>query len=118
MLHCSSDGGFAYSVQEWETMWRLDLPIVSIILNNDTFAWIKHVEKARLVEQYISVDFHHVDFATVAKGFGARGHNAKTASELAAALDHEKSPQGPALIDIATDQWETSVLRTSSGGKN
>ena len=117
VLLFAGDGGFAYSVQELEVMARLELPIVAVLFNNDSLAWMKHVEKKRLGGRYISTDFRHVDFATVARGFGARGYTVRTSAELAAALAQERTPRGPAVIDVATDQWSTPVLRFSSAGE-
>jgi thiamine pyrophosphate-dependent acetolactate synthase large subunit-like protein len=117
VLLFAGDGGFAYSVQELEVMVRLSLPVVTLIFNNDTLGWIKHVEKKRLADGFISADFSHVDFATVARGFGARGYTASTLGELESALSSERTPAGPALIDVASDQWATPVLRFSSGGE-
>ncbi len=117
VLLFAGDGGFAYSVQELEVMARLELPVVAVLFNNDTLGWMKHVEKKRLGGRYISTDFRHVDFATVARGFGARGYTVRTSAELAAALAQERTPRGPAVIDVATDQWSTPVLRFSSAGE-
>ena len=111
----AGDGGFAYSLQELEVMVRFNLPVISILFNNDTLAWIKHSEKNCFKNGYISTDFHHVDFASVAKGFGSRGYTVRNADELTAALKQERSPKGPAVIDVISDQWETPVLRFSSG---
>jgi len=116
ILLFAGDGGFAYSIQELEVMARLKLPIVSIVFNNDALAWIKHIQQQRFKTGYISTDFHHIDFATVAKGFGVRGYTARTAAELSEALRNEQSNEGPAVIDVITDQWETPVLRSSSIG--
>jgi thiamine pyrophosphate-dependent acetolactate synthase large subunit-like protein len=77
---------------------------------------IKHFQQQRFKTGYISADFHHIDFATVAKGFGVRGYTARTAEELSEALKNEQSNEGPAVIDVITDQWETPVLRSSSIG--
>lgn len=113
ILHFTGDGGFSYSVQELEVMVRLQLPVVTILLNNDTLAWIKHVQKDYYEGQYISTDFSHVDFGTVAQGFGARGYTVNSVDELRSCLALEKSPQGPAVIEVITDQWETPVLKYS-----
>jgi acetolactate synthase-1/2/3 large subunit len=116
ILHFAGDGGFAYSVQELEVMARLNLPIVTILFNNDCLGWIKHIQKTRYQERYISCDFHHIDFATVARGFDVRSYHAATLGQVAEAMAAEQAPDGPVLIDMRTDQWETPVLRNASGG--
>jgi acetolactate synthase-1/2/3 large subunit len=110
VLQFAGDGGFGYSVQELEVMRRLDLPIVSVIFNNSTLGWIKHVQKSVFKENYISTDFTQVDFATVAKGFGVRSYSARTLEEVQEYMALEQSPKGPAVIEVISDQWETPVL--------
>ena len=115
ILHFAGDGGFAYSLQEMEVMNRLGLPIISIILNNDTLGWIKHIQKKRYAERYISCDFKHIDFSTVARGFGVKGYQVTSLDQLGSILSEEKDPNGPVLLDITTDPWQTPVLRNASG---
>ena len=110
VLQFAGDGGFGYSVQELEVQKRLGLPVVSIVFNNDTLGWIKHTQKDFFEGNYISSDYSHIDYGTVAKGFGARSYTVKTIEEFKKALDQEKSPQGPAVIEVISDQWETPVL--------
>jgi acetolactate synthase-1/2/3 large subunit len=109
VLQFAGDGGFGYSLQEMEVMNRFKLPIVTMIFNNDTLGWIKHVQQNYYDQNYVSTDFSHVDFATVAKGFGARSYTATNLDEVRAALEQETKPDGPAVIDIISDQWETPV---------
>lgn len=109
VLQFAGDGGFSYSLQELEVMARFKMPIVSVILNNDTLGWIKHVQKNHYDQNYISTDFAHVDFATVAKGFGARSYTVTSLDELREALAMEANPEGPAVIDVISDQWESPV---------
>jgi acetolactate synthase-1/2/3 large subunit len=110
VLQLTGDGGFGYSVAELEVMLRLKLPVVTILLNNDTLGWIKHVQKDHYDQNYVSTDFAHVDFATVAKGFGARSYTVRTLEEFRQCLVKEASPDGPALIEVISDQWSTPVL--------
>lgn len=110
ILQFAGDGGFGYSLQELEVMKRYNLPIVTIVFNNDTLGWIKHVQRDYYEENYISTDFSHVDFAMVAKGFGARSYTARTLEEFKQYMEIETSPDGPALIDVISDQWESPVL--------
>ena len=91
-------------------MKRLNLPVVSVVLNNDTLGWIKHVQKDYYQENYISTDYAHIDFAIVARGFGVRSYTARSIDDLKGYLELEKTPQGPAVIEVISDQWETPVL--------
>jgi acetolactate synthase-1/2/3 large subunit len=110
ILHFAGDGGFSYSIQELEVMRRFNLPVVSVIFNNDTLGWIKHVQKSYFEENYISTDYSHIDFATVAKGFGVRSYTARTMADVREFVALEKSPKGPAVIEVISGQWETPVL--------
>ncbi len=110
IIQFAGDGGFGYSLQELEVIKRLGLPVVTFVFNNDTLGWIKHVQKNYYAENYVSTDFAHIDFATVARGFGARGYTATSLDEVRTALKAETVPDGPAVIDVISDQWETPVL--------
>ncbi len=110
IIQFAGDGGFGYSLQELEVMARYKLPVISIIFNNDTLGWIKHVQKDYYQENYISTDFSHIDFATVARGFGAAGYNVNTLEELSACLTEVQHIEGPVVIDAISSQWETPVL--------
>jgi len=114
VLLFAGDGGYAFSNQEMEVMVRLKLPVITCLFNNNALGWIKHVQLARYGDNYISSDFNHIDFATVSRGFGARGYTVNTLDELREALAKESDPQGPALIDMRTDEYETPVLRSVS----
>jgi acetolactate synthase I/II/III large subunit len=113
ILQFAGDGGFGYSLQEIEVMARFNLPVVNVIFNNDTLGWIKHVQKDYYDQNYVSTDFAHINFATVAEGFGARGYTAKTLDEFAEYLAMEEKPSGPAVIEVLSDQWESPVLGTA-----
>ena len=91
-------------------MVRLKLPILTLIFNNSILGWIKHIQKDRYSERYISTDFTKVDFATVAKGFGAEGYSINSLDQLSDLLKTYQTLQKPVVIDILTDQWETPVL--------
>jgi acetolactate synthase-1/2/3 large subunit len=110
ILQFAGDGGFGYSLQELEVMKRCNLPVITVVFNNDTLGWIKHVQRDYYEENYISTDFSHVDFATVAKGFGARAYTARTLAEFQHCMEMETAPDGPVLIDVISNQWESPVL--------
>lgn len=109
ILHFAGDGGFSYSMQEMEVMSRFKLPILTIILNNDTLGWIKHVQRDHYDQNYVSTDFSHVNFSVVASGFGLRSYRVTDLAGLRECLDKETNPDGPALIEVISDQWSSPV---------
>jgi acetolactate synthase-1/2/3 large subunit len=109
ILHFAGDGGFSYSMQEMEVMARFKLPILTIILNNDTLGWIKHVQRDHYDQNYVSTDFSHIDFSVVASGFGLRSYRVTDLAGLRDCLDKEANPEGPALIEVISDQWSSPV---------
>lgn len=110
IIHLAGDGGFGYSVQELETMVRLKLPITTFVFNNSTLAWIKHIQKEKYKETYLSTDYQEVSFARVAEGFGALGYSVTTLNRLREIMKEIGVLTEPVVIDIKTDQWETPVL--------
>ena len=113
----AGDGGWAYSMQEIETMARFELPIVNVVINNHTLGWVKHVEKVRFKEDYISTDFSQVDYAKAAEALGARAYRASNISEFIACLEEAGRVSGPVLIEVQVNETESPVLRFSSEGE-
>ena len=106
----AGDGGFAYSVAELSTLVKYNLKVVSIVLNNRALSWIKWNQRMTWGERYQSSDFPDVDFAAVARGFGCQGISVTQPDELAAALESAFASDGPVVIDVKTEEWETPIL--------
>ncbi len=116
----AGDGAWAYSMGEVETMTRLGLPILNVVLNNRTLAWAKHAERARFNGAgYLSVDFADVNYAAGAAGLGARASRISRLSEFRAAVetwDRGAATTAPTVIDVLTDEVDSPVLKFSSKG--
>jgi acetolactate synthase I/II/III large subunit len=98
------DGGFGYQVAEIETAARLDLPVVTIILNNRTLAFEAHVQTLLYDHLVPEVDdFGDVDYGEVARAFGANGVRVRTAAELRQALADARDRRVPTVIDALID---------------
>ncbi|TCZ53599.1 acetolactate synthase catalytic subunit [Roseicella aquatilis] len=97
------DGGFAHSWAELETLRRLELPIVTLVLNNGILGYQKHAEEVKFGEHTKAVFFTTVDHAAIARACGVEGvrveHSAEIRPALAAALEAGK----PVLVDMVTD---------------
>jgi acetolactate synthase-1/2/3 large subunit len=106
----AGDGGFAYSVAELSTLAKYGLKVVSVVLNNSALSWIKWGQKIAWGGRFQSSDFPEVDFATVARGFGCHGVRVTRPEDLRPALEAAFEGDGPVVIDVKTEEWETPIL--------
>jgi acetolactate synthase-1/2/3 large subunit len=101
----TGDGGFGYNVGELETAVRLGLPVVVIVLNNQSLAFEYHLQKLLYGDPVSDVDnFADVDYAAVARAFGAEGYRARTPAEFGEAFRRALVSDRPSLIDALVDK--------------
>ncbi|MBI0433328.1 acetolactate synthase catalytic subunit [Roseomonas sp. KE0001] len=97
------DGGFGHSWAELETLFRLQLPVTVVVLNNGILGFQKHAEDAKFGEHTIACDFASVDHAAIARACGISGVRVERGEDLGAALDAAFAAGKPALIEVITD---------------
>jgi acetolactate synthase-1/2/3 large subunit len=101
----TGDGGFGYHIGELETALRLDLPVVIVVLNNQTLAFEVHVQELLYKEVVEEVDdFVDVDYAAVARAFGAEGTRVRTAAEFRDAFRNALASTKVTVIDAIIDR--------------
>lgn len=105
----TGDGGFGYALGEIETAVRYGLDITTVVLNNSTFGWIRHVEDAQKMPR--SSDLGLVDFAAMAHAFGATGTSVTEPSDVGAALESALATAGPSVVNITTSPELSPVVR-------
>ena len=66
------DGSFGFTAGELETIVRLRVPIMMVVISNSSYGWIKAGQKTGFGERYFSVDFSRTDHARVAEAFGVK----------------------------------------------
>jgi acetolactate synthase I/II/III large subunit len=94
------DGSFGFTVGEFETVTRLNLPITFIVFSNSVYGWIKAGQKTGFDENYYSVDFNRTDHAAVATAFGVKSWRVEDPADLARTLKQAIEHDGPTLVDI------------------
>ncbi|MFC7473573.1 acetolactate synthase catalytic subunit [Dankookia sp. GCM10030260] len=97
------DGGFAHSWAELETLRRMALPIVTIVLNNGILGYQKHAEEVKFGEHTKAVNFTAVDHAAIARACGVLGVRLEHSGEIRGALETALAAGHPTLIDMVTD---------------
>ncbi len=107
------DGSFAMACGELETVHRLGLPILFLVLSNGSFGWIKAGQKSRFEARYHAVDFGRPDHAAVARGFGIEAERVEDPEGLGEALERALASDRPMLLDIATQPLEEAAAPVS-----
>ncbi len=96
------DGSFGFTAGELETIVRLRVPLMMVVLSNSTYGWIKAGQKTGFGGRYFSVDFSRTDHARVAEAFGVKAWRVERPEQLQPALAAAAEHGGPALVDILT----------------
>jgi acetolactate synthase I/II/III large subunit len=96
------DGSFAFTAGELETIVRLELPIMMLVISNGVYGWIKAGQKAGFGERYFSVDFSRTNHARVAEAFGVKAWHVEDPLALKPALAAAAEHGGAALVDVVT----------------
>lgn len=102
-VYClTGDGGIGYHIGDLETAVRLNLPAISIVMNNASLAFEYHVQK--YLHGFLTPEaseFIDVDHAAVARAYGAHGERVEDPDELVPALRRAEESGRPAVIDLA-----------------
>jgi acetolactate synthase-1/2/3 large subunit len=100
------DGSFGFTAGELETIVRLKVPLLMVVISNSSYGWIKAGQKSGFGRRYFSVDFSRTDHARVAEAFGVKAFKVEKPANLKAALTAAAEHGGPALVDILAQPLE------------
>jgi acetolactate synthase-1/2/3 large subunit len=100
------DGSFGFTAGELETIVRLKVPLMMVVISNSSYGWIKAGQKSGFGKRYFSVDFSRTDHARVAEAFGVKAFRVGKPQDLKPALAAAAEHGGPALIDVIAQPLE------------
>jgi acetolactate synthase-1/2/3 large subunit len=102
------DGAWGYSLADVETAVRRELPVVFVILNNHSLAWVQH---GRVADgKSLSCEFAETNFAAVADAFGATGIRVGPHDDLEAAFAAALRSGGPGLVEVESSKVLSPIL--------
>lgn len=107
------DGSFGFSVGEFETVMRHDLPITFVVVSNAGFGWIKAGQKSGFGGRYHNVDFSRTDHAAVAAAYGMRSWRVEDPADLDAVLARAVASGGPTLVDVIAQPLQEAAAPVS-----
>ena len=102
------DGSFGFTAGELETVARLDVPLLIVVLSNSSFGWIKASQKADFGRRYHNVDFGCTDHAAVASAYLKHTFRVTEQDKLLDTIKAAAALDAPALVDIVCQPLEES----------
>ncbi|MGH9101374.1 MAG: thiamine pyrophosphate-binding protein, partial [Acidimicrobiales bacterium] len=105
----TGDGALGYAVGEMATVIEHGLPITVVVLNNSSLGWIRWYRRITFGRGWEAPDFADVAYAEVARGFGWTAQRVTDPGTLGDALRGAMRCEGPSLVDVVTETWETPI---------
>ena len=113
----TGDGSFHMNLNEACTAVSYDLPIITVIFNNQVLGMVRQWQTTFYEKRYSDTDPHRkTDFVKLAEGFGAKGYRAATPAEFKAAFADALKQKGPSWIDCRIGKDEKVLPMIPGGG--
>ena len=117
VVQVTGDGAIGFHIQEWDTMVRHDLPIVTVVFNNAVWGMSIHGQHAVYGEQGDVISrLAPTRYDLVAEGFGAFGQHVTHMDDLGAAMERALDAARPAVINVAIAASVVHPITTSMLG--
>jgi acetolactate synthase-1/2/3 large subunit len=106
------DGGFAMTMNGLMTAVEQDIPIITVVFNNNALGWVLHGSGP------FAAEFKDWDHAAIARAMGCRGVRVEDPAGLAPALGEALGARKPCVIDVRTSLKTTFADITSQLAKD
>ena len=117
VLHITGDGSFHMNLNELCTSVSYNLPIITLLLNNEVLGMVRQWQTMFYEKHYAATDPHRkTDYVKLAEAFGARGFHVETMEELRHAMTEALKRTGPVVIDVRIDPDERVLPMIPAGG--
>lgn len=109
VMAIAGDGGFMMNSQEMETAVRLNLNLVVLVLNDNSYGMIRWKQGDAGFPDW-GLEYNNPDFVAYAEAYGAKGHRVSKTGELTGLIQSCFKKGGVHLIDLPIDYAENKKL--------
>jgi pyruvate dehydrogenase (quinone) len=100
------DGGFTMLMGEFATAVKYELPVVVVVIKNNTLGQIKWEQIVFLGNPEYGCELHSINFAQYAEACGGVGLRVERPEEIRPALERALAAGRPALVEVLVDPNE------------
>jgi acetolactate synthase-1/2/3 large subunit len=101
VFNITGDGGFGFTLQELDTARRYQLPVVTVIHNNESWGVIRQGQSKQFGFEF-GTGLEGTEYAAIARGFGCHGERVSDIDEVAPAIERGLLSGLPSVIDCRT----------------
>ena len=113
----TGDGSFHMNLNEACTAVSYDLPIITVIFNNQVLGMVRQWQTTFYEKRYSDTDPHRkTDFVKLADGFGLKGYRCTNLPEFQKAFADALQQKGPTWIECIIDKDEKVLPMIPGGG--
>ena len=100
------DGAFTMLMGEFATAVKYNLPILVVIIKNNTLGQIKWEQIVFLGNPEYGCELHEINFAKYAEACGGLGFTVEKPEEIRPTLERAIATNKPALVEVVVDPYE------------
>ena len=100
VVSINGDGGFMFNLPEIVTAVQYNIPLVTVVFNDNTYGNVKRQQKEWFDERYIASDLHNPDYLKLADAVGMAGYRAESPDILKTTLLQAFEARRPCLIEV------------------
>ena len=113
----TGDGSFHMNLNEGCTAVSYELPIITVIFNNQVLGMVRQWQTAFYGKRFSQTDPHRkTDFVKLAEGFGLKGYRCTNLAEFQTAFAEALKNKGPTWIECMIDKDEKVLPMIPGGG--
>ena len=113
----TGDGSFHMNLNEACTAVSYELPIITVIFNNQVLGMVRQWQTAFYGKRYSSTDPHRqTNYVKVAEGFGLKGYHCENLEQFQAAFAEALASHKPAWIECVINKDEKVLPMIPAGG--
>lgn len=107
ILHIAGDGSFRMNCNELATVSKYRLPIITLLINNQTLGMVRQWQKLFCDERYSQTDITgEVDYIKLAQAYGIEGKRVGCMKVLEEVLEEAVEKRRPIVIECSVSKEE------------
>ncbi|WP_434564878.1 biosynthetic-type acetolactate synthase large subunit [Thermoanaerobacterium thermosaccharolyticum] len=117
VVNIAGDGSIRMNIHALETMAIYNIPVITIILNNQTLGMVRQWQNLLFNKRYSQTDLNpNLDFSKVAEAFGISGKRIYTKEECEKSFKEALSNNKPYVLECMIDKDEMVLPFIPAGG--